>query len=65
MNSYDNHDALRAAIRAALNRADLDPTDEDLAAAAAKGYHKMQPDEMTEGIRRNRDLILRFTGVFR
>lgn len=36
-----------------------------LAAAAAKGYHEMRPDEVTEGIRRNRDLILRFPGSFR
>lgn len=36
-----------------------------LAAAAAKGYHEMQPDEVTEGIRRNRDLILRFPHLFR
>jgi hypothetical protein len=36
-----------------------------LVAAAAKGYHEMQPDEATEGIRRNRDLILKFPHFFR
>lgn len=36
-----------------------------LAAATAKGYHEMQPDDITEGIRRNRDLILKSPQLFR
>lgn len=35
------------------------------ATAATRCYQEMQPDEVAEGIRRNRDLILRSTHIFR
>lgn len=140
MNSVDNHDGLRAAVQAAIDRADLDPNEGDLAmapfldrwevvrdafdftimlgrvtghptlggpairtsplmrldvqagwartfsrfyrrgmplskvdpdnratflaAAAAKGFNRSPPDDIVEGIRRNRDLIPKNAALF-
>lgn len=35
-----------------------------MAAAAARGFNEMTPDEVTEGIRRNHDLIIKSSQIF-